>query len=188
MTRIFLIGYPSNVGGACTEAWHTLRLWKEGGMDVHVIPTWGHDPVWEARLDGIGIPPHHVPHTEIASYELLHESIAVGMCNEHFFTVVAALREHGCRLVWVNCMTWPFYAERVVYQKYGLFDAYVFQSEFQREILEEHLSTYGYEASRAKGVQEAGHIACIHVQGLGPLGRPPAEPLELRAPAHYPGT
>ena len=26
--RIFLMGYPGDLGGACTEAWHTVKLWR----------------------------------------------------------------------------------------------------------------------------------------------------------------
>ena len=26
--RVFLIGYPGEMGGANTEAWHTIKLWR----------------------------------------------------------------------------------------------------------------------------------------------------------------
>lgn len=33
--------YPGDLGGACTEAWHTVKLWRRFDADVHLIPTWG---------------------------------------------------------------------------------------------------------------------------------------------------
>ena len=48
--RLFFIGYPGEMGGANTEAWHTIQLWRQYGVDVHLIPTWGSDPVWQAKL------------------------------------------------------------------------------------------------------------------------------------------
>jgi glycosyltransferase involved in cell wall biosynthesis len=153
--RVFLIGYPGPVGGACTEAWHTLRLWKEGGMDVHAIPTWGACADWEMQLARIGVATDHVPSNQLTTFAPLKDSIAVGICNEHFLRSVARLRETGCRLVWVGCMTWLFDAERSIYQQHGPFDAYVYQSAFQRELLEQELSKYGYDASRGHLIRGA---------------------------------
>ena len=39
--RVFLVGYPGELGGANTEAWHTIKLWRRFDVDVHLIPTWG---------------------------------------------------------------------------------------------------------------------------------------------------
>ena len=36
---VFLIGYPGEMGGANTEAWHTVKLWRRYGVEVHLIPT-----------------------------------------------------------------------------------------------------------------------------------------------------
>ncbi len=42
------------MGGADTEVWHTVKLWRRTGLDVHLIPTWGFDDRWRARLDKLG--------------------------------------------------------------------------------------------------------------------------------------
>ncbi len=42
--RLFVCGYPGDVGGANTELWHTIKLWRRGGLDVTLIPTWKADP------------------------------------------------------------------------------------------------------------------------------------------------
>lgn len=52
--RVFLIGYPGEMGGANTEAWHTIKLWRSFGLEVHLIPTWTCDARWKARVDALG--------------------------------------------------------------------------------------------------------------------------------------
>lgn len=42
-------------------------------------------------------------------------------------------------------MTWQFEAERKIYTEQGLFDAFVFQSEFHQAELEPQLEAYGYK-------------------------------------------
>ncbi len=54
-------GYPGEMGGANTEAWHTVKLWRRAGLDVHLIPTWGFDDRWRARLDALGRVTHPTP-------------------------------------------------------------------------------------------------------------------------------
>jgi hypothetical protein len=56
------------------------------------------------------------------------------------------LKELGCRMVWVNCMTFLFDQERFAAKTYGPPEAYVFQSEYQRGVLEPLLMPLGYNA------------------------------------------
>ncbi len=58
--RVFLVGYPGELGGANTEAWHTIKLWRRFEVDVHLIPTWGHDLRWRERADALGCTTHDV--------------------------------------------------------------------------------------------------------------------------------
>ena len=55
-TPVFVAGYPGDLGGANTECWHTLRLWRRFGLCVRCIPTWQPDHGWQSRLDEIGCP------------------------------------------------------------------------------------------------------------------------------------
>lgn len=32
--RVFVMGYPGELGGACTELWHTIKLWRQFGVEV----------------------------------------------------------------------------------------------------------------------------------------------------------
>jgi hypothetical protein len=149
--QIFLMGYPGDLGGACTEAWHTVKLWRQFGADVHLIPTWGTEPKWHSRVEALGCTTHHAKPETLADVPGLAGSVVVSFCNAAFLASAKRLRELGCKLVWVNCMTWLFNAEREFYRACGPFDAFVFQSEFQRSMLEPELASLGYRA-------ELGHL------------------------------
>ncbi|MCA9184653.1 MAG: glycosyltransferase family 4 protein, partial [Planctomycetales bacterium] len=145
----------SDLGGANTEAWHTLRLWREGGLEVHALPTWRATEPWRKRLDAIGVITHDVPEKELTNFTPLRGAVCVSFCNDAFLRVVPRLRALDCRLVWVNCMTWLFDAERRLYDRYGPFDAYVFQSNFQRTALEPEMAVFGYQAHQGHTIRGA---------------------------------
>jgi len=145
--RIFVLGYPGAMGGANTECFHTVALWRTAGWDVHLIPTWGRDDYWQARLDSIGCTTHHVgppPTANLSAVPGLAGSIVVALCNARALEVLGSLRALGCRLVWVNCMTFLFDHERRAFAEHGPAEAFVFQSEFQRSMLEGELLRLGY--------------------------------------------
>ena len=148
---VFLMGYPGDLGGACTEAWHTVKLWRRGGLDVHLIPTWGTDAKWRARVDALGCTTHVATPETLSAIPGLPGAVVVSFCNGAFLSQAGRLRELGCRLVWSNCMTWLFQAEREFYRQSGPFDAFHFQSVFQRELLEPQLAEHGYRP-------ELGHL------------------------------
>lgn len=146
--KLFLMGYPGDLGGACTEAWHTVKLWRQFGVDVHLIPTWRCDERWQDRVDQLGCATHVATPERLDEVAGLAGSIVVSFCNAAFLETAPRLRELGCRLVWANCMTWLFEAERKFYRESGTFDAYMFQSEFQRGLLEAELAEFGYAPDR----------------------------------------
>src|SRR5262245_15246619 len=122
MKRIFLLGYPSNVGGACTEAWHLLQLFRQAGVDCILIPTWGRaDPKWQPRCDAIGCHTLYLPHIRggIRNVPDLPGSVVVGMCNEAFFAVYRELVEMQCQIVWLNCMTHWYEYELKHFNEFG---------------------------------------------------------------------
>lgn len=149
--RIYLIGYPGDLGGACTEAWHTIKLWRRFDVDVHLIPTWQCDSRWRRRANELGCTTHEAAPQTLADVPGLAGAIVVSFCNAAFLDSAARLRELGCQLVWANCMTWLFDAERRFYRECGPFDAFLFQSEFQRDTLEPQLAEFGY-------LPELGHL------------------------------
>lgn len=162
--HVFVIGYPSTVGGAGTELWHTLKLWRGGGIDVTLIPTWGGcSDEWRKRVDGLGcktLNAHHTPRDpntmRLSEVPGLEGSPVVSFCGGSFLKDGAAiLKQVGAKLVWVNCMTFLFNDERIFYDRHGLFDAWVFQSEYQRSRLEPELIKHGYTPNLGHSIRGA---------------------------------
>ncbi len=169
--RIFQMGYPGGMGGANTECWHTVRLWRDAGWEVHMIPTWACEEKWERRLDDIGVVTHHAKWGQLHEVEGLAGSIVVGMCNQHACRSLDQLRAIGCKLIWVNCMTFLEEWERQAFLRFGVADVFMFQSEFQRSCLEPLLRRYGYTPEQG-----------LLVRGAFDCGEFPYEPLR-----HEPG-
>jgi len=142
--RIFVVGYPGEVGGANTELWHTLRLWRRFGVEVTVIPTWTTDPRWQSRLEAIGCRTVETRPEALHRVAGLAGSIVVSMCNTRFLAEAARFRQLRCRIVWVGCMNWLFPAERLHYRQFGPFDRYVFQSRYQQQELCSQLRRFGF--------------------------------------------
>ena len=146
---IFVYGAPSDIGGADTELWHVLRLWRGFGLDVTLLRLGEFTTIWRSKLAAIG-----VRLVEFHAVEQLPDvtglagSIVVSFCNGDFLAVAAYFRLVDCRLVWVNCMTWPFRAELEHYSAFGPFHAYVFQSRFQRSALFPQLRAFGVSADQ----------------------------------------
>jgi len=143
--KLFIIGYPGDIGGANTECWHTIKLWRRFGVDVHLIPTWGCDDRWRARLDELGCTTHCIQPGDLENVPGLADSPVVGMCNAEFMAQAGRLRKLGCPIIWVNCMTFLFEHEKRFFAEYGPADAMVYQSEFQRSELESQLASFGYD-------------------------------------------
>ncbi|MDY0165908.1 MAG: glycosyltransferase family 4 protein [Thermoguttaceae bacterium] len=148
---IFIHGYPGHVGGANTELWHTVKLWRRAGLGVTLIPTGQPDPGWRRRLDAVGCRTIECPAERLDTVPGLAGSVVVAFCNEHFLAEAHRFRRLGCRTVWVNCMNWLFPAERLHYRRCGLFDRYVFQSRYQHDQIVPQLERFGYRP-------EQGHI------------------------------
>ena len=155
MNPLFLIGLPGDIGGANTECWHTVRLWRRFGLDITAIPTWQADPRWQSRLEMIGcrvLPAR--PH-RLREVEGLAGSPVVSFCNSRFLHHVEAFRDLDCRIVWVNCMTWLFAEERRHYRRRGPFAAYVFQSRYQQSQLQPQLQRYGAQPGQCHWIRGA---------------------------------
>lgn len=153
---IFVLGYPGAMGGANTECWHTVCLWREMGIDVTLIPTWGEDQQWRRKLEAIGARTVNAKPQDLDKVEGLAGSIVVGMCNSNYLDVFGTLKGLGCRTVWVNCMTFLFDQERAVFSQHGCASAYVFQSEFQKTELVPQLRRFaGWEDDRGHMIRGA---------------------------------
>jgi glycosyltransferase involved in cell wall biosynthesis len=144
-SQIFVLGYPGQIGGANTECWHTVKLWRKFGLDVTLVPTWTPNPEYERALTKIGACTVHDVNgpEQLCQVPGFAGSIVVGFCNRHYLEALPTLKALGCRLVWVNCMTFLFRHERRAWKRNGGPDAVVFQSEFQAELLTRWFAEYG---------------------------------------------
>ena len=148
--RVFLLGYSGAIGGASTEAAHTVALFRRFGVNVHLIPTWGQPPADElAKMTVLGCETHVIAGPDaIQDVPDLAGAIVVSFCNDAVFKVWPTLKNLGCRVVWSNCMTYLGAEEKSFLAAGNLFDAYHFQSNFQRECIEPQLTEFGYAADR----------------------------------------
>ncbi|MDR1963554.1 MAG: glycosyltransferase [Planctomycetaceae bacterium] len=144
MRKVFIFGYPGDMGGANTECWHTVKLWRKYGIDVHLVPTWGIDSKWKRKLDEIGCVTHQTAVEQIDEIPDLEGSITIGFCNRKYIEIAPKLRQRRCKIVWVNCMTFLFDHEKHFFEEHGPVDAMVYQSSFQQTELERDLKRYGY--------------------------------------------
>lgn len=144
MTHVFYFGYPKACGGANTECWHLLKLWRANGVEVTLIPTWDKaDPIWKAKLDGIGCRTLEVAPDDLGTITNLPGAIVVAMCNTKFADEAHRLRMLGCRIVWAECMNWMFPQTRNHLRDHGLFDVHWFQSQYQADQLIPQLRRFG---------------------------------------------
>lgn len=148
--QVFVFGYPSSYGGADTELWHVMRLWKRFGVDVHLLTTQRPDPAWRRRCTDHGFLTHRIggPNWQ-KQVDGISNAPVVSFCNAEFFQRAIQFRELGCKLIWVNCMTYVTDAEKDLTRKIGPFDRYVFQSEFQQDCILRALSDLGVEKRHA---------------------------------------
>ena len=188
--HVFVSGYPSDIGGANTELWHTVKLWRRFGLAVTLIPTWRADPHWRARLDEIGCRTVESNPDDLQNVPRLAGSVVVSMCNTKFLAAAERFRELGCRIVWLGCMNWLFPQERLHYRACGAFDRHVFQSRHQHDQLAPQLRKFGYVDARgciirgAFDAEEFPFRPLPHAAGeiftIGRLSRPSADKFSPR--------
>ena len=116
----------------------------------HVRPDVGPRRDLGNKLAAIGCRTVHAGKAEaLAGLPGFAGSIVVAMCNSHVMNCRGLLKDLGCRLVWVNCMTFLFDNEITAFRQHGPAEAFVFQSEFQRAELEKVLPAFGYDPGKA---------------------------------------
>lgn len=135
--QVYLIGYPSDYGGANSEALDTIKLWRRHGVRVVLIPSdrnWGPPkPAWRKVCDDLGCETVVLPWIEggIRGVPGIAGSPVVSFCNHHFYDVYPTLREMGCRTVWVPCMCNWSEGELGTFDAHGWPHHLIFQSWYQ---------------------------------------------------------
>jgi hypothetical protein len=173
---IFVAGYPGSLGGANTECWHTVRLWRQLGLEVRLIPTWSAGESWQRRLEQIGCTTILCRPDQLQEVPHLRGGTVVSFCNSQFLRQAAAFRRLDCRIVWLNCMTWLFPEERRHYRSHGPFDRYVFQSRYQQQELQPQLARFGVRPEQCHLIRGA---FCLDEFPFRPLAHAPGTPLVL---------
>lgn len=174
--RVFVIGYPGDIGGAGTECWHTVKLWRRHGLDVTLVPTWKATDTWRERLDAIGCRTIETHPYGLDDVPGLAGGVAVSFCNAEFLRCAGRLQRLGCRVVWLNCMTWLSAGERAHYRHHRPFDAYVFQSRHQRRQLFPELLDRGVRLGQCHLIHGA---FCWDEFPFSPRPHPPGSPLVI---------
>jgi len=150
---IHVVGYPADIGGANTELWHTLKLWRSRGLDVTLHAVNGAATHWRARCDAIGC---RTAITALRNLSVPEAATVVAFCHQPFLREVARLQKHNrARVVHVPCMTYLFPEDR------GQCDVYCFQSRFQMGLLAPQLEGLGVGPHRLRlvgGAFDAGEI------------------------------
>jgi len=176
LTHVFVCGYPSDVGGANTELWHTVKLWRRAGLAVTLIPTWRANPRWRSRLERLGCRTVESRPERLHTVHGLAGSTVVAMCNTRFLDAADRFRRLDCRVIWAGCMNWLFPGERLHYREHGPFDRHVFQSRFQRDQLVPQLRRFGFDESRGRIIRGA---FALDEFPFRPRAHAPGEPLVI---------
>lgn len=140
--EIWVAGMPSRGGGADTELDHQIDLWRAHDVAVHIVPlndggAWIPSPNSDAMRSCLarGCRIHRY------TPDIFAGRIVVSYCNGGFLKalpdIVAAGRPDA--VVWANCMTWVFDAERRAHAR-GWIDLHCYQSTYQRDRIVPELS------------------------------------------------
>ncbi len=155
----FLFVAPGEIGGAVDHSLATLRLLLDRGLRVSVVAWPGLPQGRRQSFADVGCPFYEEVAGPLAGVPGLAGAIAIGMCDIEFVKRSSELTELGCARVWLNLMTWLLPQEWQSYERTSLFDAYVFQSEYQRGVLERALRPFGYDGARGHLIRGAFTLA-----------------------------
>lgn len=180
---LWIIGCPSHLGGADTELWDTMQLWRSYNVPLRLTPTWTIPDEWRRKCQDIGVEIVSVPNPqELAKREDLEGATVISYCNGEFLKIAPMFAEKHCRVIWVNCMCWVFDAEREYYKTHGPFDTYIFQSNYQKSLMLPDLAQYGVKEEQTNVIHSPFELNSFpfgprpHVAGtefyVGRLSRP----------------
>ena len=147
-------------------------------MGITCVHTWGEpDPEWAEKLKGIGCRVEVVEEDTVFNWVSgLDGATIIGCCNPRFLRHLPTFRALKCKIIWMNCMNALFAEVRLDHQNNGCFDAYVFQSEFQRDQLTPQLNKWGYRAEQGHVIRGAFEVDDFEFK---PLHHEPGEVLNV---------
>lgn len=136
MPEIWVAGAPSFVGGADTELFHQVILWRKNNIDVHIVPNEKSSMV-QGMIDIIKnlgcIIEEYKP-------DIFADKVVVSYCNGPALDRLSEVSQYKPRaMIWFNCMTWTFGPE-ITAIKNGWITHLGFVSEYQKKFLMEKYS------------------------------------------------
>lgn len=128
--QLWVAGFPSTYGGADTELDHLIDLLRRFDVDVTLVPMFGTDE--KMRQDVMRRGCRVQPFTP----GVFRDRVVVSLCNDNFLTRLPEIMSVGRprRVIWLNCMTWPFDRELIAHRN-GWIDYFGFASEYQQNSL-----------------------------------------------------
>lgn len=141
--HIFVFGCPDVLGGAVSEQWDTMKLWRQAGWLVTCIAVKGtRRAIHRCHPLGIGLVDCAAP-DNLPGLPGLAGGVLVDFCHHPFVRHWAPVARAVCPIVHVACMSGIYPVERAHYLRHGTFAAHVFQSDFQLRTQEAGLQRYG---------------------------------------------
>ncbi|HUP79639.1 MAG TPA: glycosyltransferase [Pirellula sp.] len=144
--KLYIFGWPSDVGGADTKLAHLLLLLHEK-CDITVVPNENrhlHDKRWTRLLDSL-----HVKYSLLKDLPNQLSGWGLAMSNHFFFTMGFAeqAKQRGLRIVWSSEMMWHHDGELTAVRA-GVVDKVLYTSELQKQYL---APNYGHLPSAITG-------------------------------------
>lgn len=131
MPEIWIAGAPSFVGGADTELYHQIILWRKHNIDVHIVPNTPNSmvPAMIETVQNIGCT------IEQYSPSVFDGKVVVSYCNGPALDRLPEISKFKPRaFIWFNCMTWTFNPEIAAIRE-GWITHLGFVSEYQKNYL-----------------------------------------------------
>lgn len=105
--RICAIGWPSRLGGADTELYQQMFLWRKLGVEVHIIrPVMGKDAIAKKLADEL-IKDGFILHEDM-NWSKIDGMPVISYCSGDALKHIEEIRKHTKTFIFVNCMTWLF--------------------------------------------------------------------------------
>ncbi len=135
---VWVAGFPSFYGGADTELDHLIDLFRRRDVAVNLVPMFGAEERMKESVSARGCRIHEYRE------DVFRDRAVVSFCNGEFLKRLPEIMSSGppATVVWFNCMTWLFDAERDAHRN-GWIGCFGFQSKYQRGVLEPQLAEIG---------------------------------------------
>ena len=133
--QLAICGAPSSCGGADTELWHQIPIWKHLGIELHIVPSQSINSS-AAKFCSDNAIIHNVN-----AFEEIKGMPVISFCNRVFLSNIEKIKQYSPFTLWVNCMTYPFPKEKAAHRK-GLIDLHLYQTKHGRERITKQLEPF----------------------------------------------